>query len=291
MSDLVQAQLDYLSAELADLRSQLAPLQRMEINSTRKRLSANLTLYVRLDGSDANDGLANVSARAFASIQKAVDVACQDYESGSASITIQVQDGTWGLSSTLVIGSHRVGGGITLQGNVASPSACILRGDTAGMWLTLFQHPAPTPWYIKGFRLVANTGLNINLMMVRWRAHVVCSDLEFGASGTGAQIYAFQSGHVWLQAAYSIVGSAAYHMLAAQFGEIEGSAITVTITGTPTLNIFAVSDMGYVYCPSVTFSGAVNATGKQYEANNLGQVRGTFPGGVAGTTSGNGVKT
>ncbi len=63
-------------------------------SDSRRRLTANLTVYVRADGNDANDGTANTVANAFLTIQAAY-AAAQGYDTGGFAITIQL-----GISGT-----------------------------------------------------------------------------------------------------------------------------------------------------------------------------------------------
>ena len=64
-------------------------------NSIREKLTAARTYYVRTDGSDSNNGLANTSGGAFLTIQKAVDVAAYSLDCSGYAITVQVGDGTY----------------------------------------------------------------------------------------------------------------------------------------------------------------------------------------------------
>lgn len=60
----------------------------------RELLTANRTYYVRTDGSDANNGLANTSGGAFLTVQKAIDVA-SSLDMGIYSVTISIGAGTF----------------------------------------------------------------------------------------------------------------------------------------------------------------------------------------------------
>ena len=258
-------------------------------------LSADLTLYVRSDGNDANSGQTNDAAGAFATIQGAVDRVRSSYESDQFGITIQLQTGTWNVTSTITLGPHSISGGVNLRGDPTTPSNVIVAGVTEGMWIFLPQFQGRGPWKLQGMRLQrGGAATNVNEVLARWRANVELHNMEFGNAGGGVHIYAVEYAQVAIHTSYGIVGSAAYHLYADRNALIEdvGAAINGTITNTPTFSIFALAVHGTIHLPNVTFSaGALTVGVKQYEANNLGEVKGTYPGSVAGTTSGNGIKT
>lgn len=264
------------------------------IRSPRRKVTySDVNLYVRTDGSDSNDGSANTAGEAFLTIAKALTVAQQYYESPTAKVIINVADGTYAQTTSLYFGAHQMGGGISLVGNTGTPANCVIRADTNGMWLALFEYPCPAPYYLNGFTVAANTGVNTNLLLARWRSQVNLSNMRFGSAGSGAQVYAVEYALIAMQTSYSIVGGAGYHMFCDRHSLIEdpGAAITCTITGTPAFSgAFVQTVHGLIQMPNATFSGAI--TGKSYVANNLGEIQGTFPAGtIAGTTANGGIKT
>ena len=60
----------------------------------REVLTANRTYYVRTDGSDSNDGLANTAGGAFLTIQKAINIVSA-LDIGTYTVTMQVGAGTY----------------------------------------------------------------------------------------------------------------------------------------------------------------------------------------------------
>ena len=106
---------------LSDLASTAAARANLGV---REQLAANRTYYVRTDGSDGNNGLANSSGGAFLTIQKAIDtVAALDLS--IYNVTIQVADGTYG--GAVVVSAPWVGSGtVTLQGNTSTPANALL---------------------------------------------------------------------------------------------------------------------------------------------------------------------
>lgn len=290
MADGLDAAFAAITRRLKELEADFQLLRKGEGGGGRKRLTGNLTLYVRSDGNDANDGRADTAARAFLTIAQAVKVAREDYESDTYGITLQVQAGTWNQSSSLILGPHNIYGGVTLRGDPTTPANCIIQGTTDGMWLILGQYAPRAGWQLDGFRIQrGGAATNVNLLLCRWFTLVHFRNVEFGNCGTGAQVYAVEHAIITVNGPYSIVGSGAYHAYSHRGGLIEGDGVTrtITITGSPTFTIFALADeAGKIWTPNYTYSGTVTA--KQYESNNSARIKGTYPGGTGGTTANGG---
>ena len=88
----------------------------------RELLTANRTYYVRTDGSDSNNGLANTSGGAFLTIQKAIDTAAA-LDLSIYNVTIQIADGTYTITSAILGKSAVSAGEIWLVGNETTPAA------------------------------------------------------------------------------------------------------------------------------------------------------------------------
>lgn len=263
---------------------------------TRIGLTSALTLYVRFDGNDSNNGQTNDAAGAFSTIQAAVNFVRANYESDVYGITIQLQAGTWNVPATIVLGPHSIYGGVNIRGDAATPSNVIVNATTQGQWLFLPEYPGRGPWKLQGMRIQrGGAATDVNLVLARFGVIVELHNMEFGNAGSGAHIYAVEYALVAIRTSYAILGGGGYHLLANRFAMIEdvGAAINGTITNTPNFTgAFALADHGFINLPNVTYSaGALTVGVKQYEANNLGEVKGTFPGSVAGTTANNGIKT
>jgi hypothetical protein len=88
---------------------------------------APLNLYVRPDGNNANDGLADTPARAFLTVQKAVDYVSESVMLGPYNVYIHVGVGTFGR---LVLRPYEESGGtVTIIG--AGTASTILTGTNA----------------------------------------------------------------------------------------------------------------------------------------------------------------
>ncbi len=79
--------------------------------------TADVVLYVRTDGYDNNDGGANTSARAFATIQKAIDVVTTRY-SASASFGVRIVLGNAGTYAPAI--NNRYPGALSIEGSGAT---------------------------------------------------------------------------------------------------------------------------------------------------------------------------
>lgn len=246
----------------------------------RELLTAARTYYVRKDGNDSNDGLANSSGGAFLTIQKAIDVATA-IDNGGYNITISVGNGTY--SENVILKSYVGSGYITLSGNTSSPSSCIISKSTG----TILYGEDAGKWKIQGFRLVATTG---TCLYCRGLTQVALTGLmEFGASTR--HIFAFLGAEISIETNWSIIGSAQMHIQTSYGGRLFAVSRTCTLTGTPNFSTaFAyIQDGASAQILFMTFSGA--GTGPRYAVvgNSVLQVGGAgatyLPGNAAGAVA------
>jgi len=259
-----------------------------EVTETvREVLTANRTYYVRTDGSDSNNGLANSAAGAFLTIQKGLDVTAT-LDLNNYVVTIQVADGTYSESVGVpqFTGADNSVNNVILLGNTTTPASCII--STAGDCLSPYSASYIT---IKGFKLVSSGS---NGLLVGYNSIVSIYEMDFGAC-SAAQIACYDGGRVYVQANYTISGSATTHVDSwGAGGHISGSGKTITLTGTPAFSsAFAKAGLvGVVNYTSMTFSGS--ATGSRYNAYDNGVIQtdgggaSYFPGNSAGATSNGG---
>ena len=92
-------------------------------------LAANRTYYVRTDGSNSNNGLANTAGGAFLTIQKAIDTV-SGLDLGAYNVTIQVGNGTY-TGGASVVGPYLGSGTVTLQGDTTTPSNVVISTTSA----------------------------------------------------------------------------------------------------------------------------------------------------------------
>ncbi len=249
----------------------------------REVLSANRTYYVRTDGSDSNNGLANTAGGAFLTVQKALNV-IKGLDFNGQSVTVQVADGTYTGSVTVpVTVGQALTSDLTIQGNSGTPGNVIISTTSADCFAAVSGVRAlikdmELRTTTAGYCLDANgAGTELQYTNLRFGA---CANDQILASG-GALITCIGN--------YSIVGAAARHWNSDR-GIIEVGNRTITITGTPAFSsAFANASQGHIRAFNNTYSGS--ATGVRYNASMNGTIQ-TFgagstalPGNSAGSTA------
>lgn len=248
-------------------------------SAIREKLAADRTYYVRTDGSDSNNGLANTSGGAFLTIQKAINtVAALDIS--IYNVTISVADGTY-TGNNVVTGPWVGTGTVTVVGNTTTPANVVI--DPASSYC--FFANAGARLTVSGMEVCGSVGLQAQ----RGGSITVSSAMRFGATNA-YQMYADFGGSITIASNYSIVGGAIAHIVIGPNSFVYGTSLTVTITGTPAFSAFFadVNGGGAVLTYFLnTFSGS--ATGPRYSVKNGGVINtnggGTtyLPGNSAGT--------
>lgn len=235
----------------------------------------SVNLYVRGDGSDANDGRANTSARAFLTIQRALDEVPSIQK--ASGLYINIADGTydWALVAPKPL-AYSVG----LVGNTTTPAnvAIAVSGGDAAFDVT------------SGGRY-ALSGLTISSegdgVFARGSdASVSLSRVNFGTCG-GAHIRASDQASIYSDTACTISGGATSHYALDLQARLIQYAVATTLSGTPAFSeAFVSMTEGSILRVDGTFSGS--ATGKRYDVRGCSFLNSngvTFPGSVAGTTA------
>lgn len=248
----------------------------------RERLTAARTYYVRTDGSDSNNGLANTSGGAFLTIQKAVDTTAS-LDCNFKDVTIQIADGTY--TGAVAMKQLLAPGAFTIQGNSGTPANVLISTTSSNAvvnqigGLTLIIKDLKIATTTSGTGLFAGSSGIINF-----------TNINFGACASNHK-YAEQSGFINATGNYAISGGASRHEYCSRFGRIDTPARTVTITGTPAFSTaYAEANKASVLTNySCTFSGS--ATGVRYAValngviDTVGGGANYFPGNSAGTTA------
>lgn len=246
----------------------------------RELLTAARTYYVRTDGSDSNNGLANTSGGAFLTLQKAYNTALA-LDTGGYTVTIEVGDGTY--TAGMTIDKPLVGGGsLIVDGNTTTPANCIVSLSSGSCFAVSYA-----PVTIRGFKLVNSGGYGI---LTSYGGKAFPSAMEYGAcsahhnraSGSGSQIE--------LTGAIAISGDAQTFIAADGSGaNTQLYQSTVTFSGTRTFSTaFAWSTRNAgLRTFTMTWAGTHASTvGKKYDVtmNSTLELNGvTLPGGTAGT--------
>lgn len=279
---IVQRDLNLLAGETSILqREQLSVRRRYVVTASR-------TYYVRADGSNANSGLENTAAGAFLTIQYAVDYVARSLDIVSGQVTIQVADGTYTITSTIVLPPHLSNSAIVIQGNVATPSNVVLNFTTSNGNGLSADNPRAL-YAFQGFRLTGTTGTTNYALSASNGARLSFSALEFN-TGWFLHLYATNGGSLTASGNYSVLGAAGYHWVAQLGGSITVVSRTLTITAALAFTGWAlVTELSYVYCASCTFTNGGTVTGTRYflNTNSVIQTAGAaatyLPGNVNGT--------
>ncbi|RUO97834.1 DUF2793 domain-containing protein [Hyphomicrobium sp.] len=249
----------------------------------REVLAANRTYYIRTDGSDSNDGLANASGRAFLTIQKALNLA-KTIDLNGFVITVQIADGTYTGANSL--DTPLLGGSVIIQGNSTTPANVLISVTSADAFSI---NGAGIKATIKDLKIQTSSGGNG--IYAKNAAEVNYANVVFGPCAE-RHVRADSNAHVQATGNYTIAGNALDHLLSFG-GNYEAAGITITLSGAPAFSGqgFNLDFLGRASLYAVSFSGS--ATGKRYNvsANSVLQSFGAgsastyFPGNANGTTS------
>lgn len=251
---------------------------------TRELLTGATTFYVRTDGNDSNTGLANTSGAAFLTIQGAYDAISSRYDFAGKAVTVQIVDGTY--SGSLAVASAWVGGGsLTFQGNNATPAN--VNWSTTGDTVSVTVVP-PGRVVVKDVKLTSSNGSTVS---VNTGGVVSVSNLSLGAASL-AHFYAVgQGSKINITSSYAYSGGATYHYICQIGGNITGTSITATATGTLAFTYFAYVSIGSVLLAySNTYTGGT-ITGTRYYGDYYSVIHTSggganyFPGNSAGSVT------
>jgi hypothetical protein len=228
----------------------------------RTILGQNLNLYVATNGSDSNNGW--TSTGPFLTLQHALNVAVQNYDTQGYSVIINLASGTYTVGAAMA--GPLVGGGVLqFLGNTTTPTNCVVALSGSG---TCFTSQYAARMQVSGISLTASHTTGICLAA---NAGGIMSfdHCQFNAA-TSAHIEVGSGGYIQGTSAYTIAGNSAYHMLSGSgAGTIALSSQTVTLSGTPAFTSFCWSDgAGILFLPGNTWTGS--ATGLKYTISNCG---------------------
>jgi hypothetical protein len=258
----------------------------------RIKLGADLTLYIRTDGNDNNDGSANDAAHAFKTVAAATNYAKTAFDIAGRTVTLQL-----GIAGSYDGNNASMGGPtgtIALRGDPANQDSYIINvnqtnglncdtGRTSLIGIKIVQAAAAQN------TLAANAGARVLLDRVTFTHSV-------GSSGQNAHIRAFSGGTVEIKNNIKFTTNCGF-ALCADGGAIVASTPggVLTMSGSPTFNVTALATMGgtLYFAPSL-YSWAGGASGTRFAAtlnsiiNTFGAGANYFPGTVAGSVSSGG---
>lgn len=235
--------------------------------ATREKLSANRTYYVRTDGSDSNNGLANTSGGAFLTLQKAYDTIAANLDLGGYTITVQVGAGTY-TAGVSITQPWSGGGAVTFLGDSSTPGNVIISATAARCFY--WNCNLPGMLTVQGFKVQTTTSGDA----VRGDGAGTCTmrDMEYGACAGRQLLLATPGANLLFGGTYLISGGAQSHWVAESLSRLRCDGKTITITGTPAFsNAFAQAQFGGILqVGGNTFSGS--ATGRRYNIASAGGV-------------------
>lgn len=253
------------------------------VSNFREVLTASRNYYVRTDGSDSNNGLANTSGGAFLTIQKALDVAAA-LDTSIYSVTINVGAGTFSGTGSNTLKPALGAGTISVVG--AGPGSTIVSRTNGNCFYAVNANSSFNIADLSVTTTTSGAGLYcygsglINFQNVDFRA---CAGVQLRAESGGSLV---ASGN------YGISGGASYHALAGLQGAVGIAGRTLTITNTPAFSLAfgGAVRQGYFQCNGATFSGS--ATGPRYAVTTGGIIERSgsdLPGNSAGSAASPGV--
>jgi len=248
----------------------------------REKLTAGRNYYVRTDGSDSNNGLANTAGGAFLTIQKAIDTIWKTIDTQGFSVAVNVGAGTF--TGTVAAYSEHVGGGsISIIG--AGMASTTISTTSANCVVAYFGARLS----VSGMKLQTTT--SGSCLLAGLQGQIDFNNIDFGACA-GSHCDAVEDGLILSSSGtYTISGGAISHWHSHNsYAKIKVSFCTITLTGTPAFSAyFAGVAAGLIECVSNTFTGS--ATGQKFYAHLNGYIyAGTedlnyLPGSTAGTVT------
>lgn len=254
----------------------------------REVLTAARTYYVRTDGSDSNNGLANTAGGAFLTWANALSVVAL-LDGGGFAVTIK---GTGTFTTGLNINQRFVGlPSLTIDGDTTTPANCII-APTSGVAILVDTNS--TKVNIQGLRLGNGTGTDQGVGVLSGLVDLtgLC---EFGQVTNFHWLVTSYTGEANISANYTILGDCQIHWAAFDGGFIRCNSSPVTITASGSraaTSAWLIADRrGAILLVNLTWSGTF--TGPQFTVGALSMitrvsVTGT-PGSTAGSTNALGV--
>lgn len=244
---------------------------------TREKLAANRTYYVRTDGSDSNNGLANTAGGAFLTISKAIAVVSA-LDLSIYNVTIQVGAGTY--ANVSVTGAFVGTGVVTIVGDTVTPANVVIPSVSV--------EGSGSKLRVSGIRTLGLTALNGGYLKIVGNVtfYTSGSSICMTANGAGSMIDAVSATGIVVEA--GTYGRFAYAIIQ---GYIQIFAASVTFSGTPAWSVACADGqrLGFINAGTATLSGA--ATGVRYTATLNGVIytqgggASFFPGGTGGSTA------
>lgn len=248
----------------------------------REVLTANRNYYVRTDGSDSNNGLANTAGGAFLTIQKAVNVV-YSLDLSIYDVVINVATGTY--TGNINVSLPYVGSGrIIISGDTTTPTNVVI--STTGFAFGVTNKASLS---IQGVSVTAASA-SACINVTSGASVTLTGKTDFGACASGHHVYV-DAGYFFSAIAETISGNVAgSHYYANNNGFINCVSATWAASGSRSTGAFAQSSGGgaiYAFgnTSSGTFTGARYYVALNGTINTNGGGANYFPGNSAGSTA------
>jgi hypothetical protein len=258
----------------------------------RVALARNVDLYVNGGvGNDANDGTANISGKAVATLQKAMDIAFS-YPPSQYAITIHIADGTYAPFATPSYG----GPNIIVDGNSSTP-ANVLISTSAAMHCVAVSGPNTLTCKnltvansnAGGFcGFVASNGATLSTQNTR--SNIISSGSVFEAYGAGANLNV-NGNHFFNGGAPNWFWGMLGGLVSIATGITLNAASGIGTTVTANASMGGKISLGP---PNASFGGSALTVGSRYSVTSNGVINvngggaNVFPGTTAGAASSGG---
>lgn len=271
----------------------------------RWRLTSAVTFYIRPDGADVNDGLANSTTGAFQTANAAWSSAVRNLDLNARTDFIIKHTcasppctiSTNGQLLAVNTSPGTFGGIASYQGDCSTPANVILSPGSAGKFADIQFTLAAGILNICGFTLQGGANVENGIYVSGGsKVNIIGGGMVFGAVNDN-DMHANSTGSIFINNSYSVTGSKNAHIFVQRNSFIEyGSSYTVTLVSTPAWAVAYVrAFFSGLFAPSnqVTFVGS--ATGAtfnvQYNAviDNNGVGCAGFPGNSSGTAANGGL--
>ncbi|MBM7045455.1 hypothetical protein [Rhizobium lusitanum] len=250
--------------------------------------TSNVTLYVRPDGNDANDGSANDSAHAFQTIAAAVAYGNTRYFLANSRLVIQL-----GIAGTYTPPGPVFAnvGSLEIKGSTAAQDTYIIAGagpagGSTGLFGASYGQVFLTGVFVKNSAAISS---NACVIAINSGTNLVLQNVTFGtdAVGTISNLVCSAGASVTINAGCKFGGSATNMLYVQQGSIVIGASITI-INAPVYTNVANATALGAILLgnPAATVTGSV--TGVRYVANLNGVIN-TFGGGAnyfPGTSAG-----
>jgi hypothetical protein len=271
-----------LSGFPTNVRATLYPLQTVVVEiingawvsnqpaPSRWAIPASVTIYVdNTNGNDTNDGLASGSGNAFQTLAHAIAIA-QTFDINEQAVVVQLATSETYTTSNLVVSNAFVGATyITIQGDCTSSATWpnTILSVTASTVGIIVQDYATLVFQCLEF----SGGSGAIALESQKHGIIDFQSVVFAAFSGGSHLFTNKLGVINATGNYTISGGAAQHIIS-NFGEVDLTGVTVTLTGTPAFSaaFIIAQNNGYVVATN-TFSGS--ATGTRYTAAEGGQIQ------------------